>query len=140
MRHLVAGLLAVFPYPAIVGVGNAVAQQQASFSEWTIPGPPLTSESLPGAALPDSVRRKVGYQHWKGAAIGAGVGAVLGSALAFGLASHCSDCTVTTGDRAQAALVVTGAGGVFGFLVGLASPKYVWESLDTAGVKYDRAE
>ena len=33
----------------------------------------------------------------------------------------------TTGDRARAALVATGASTVFGFLVGLASPKYVWE-------------
>jgi hypothetical protein len=70
---------------------------------------------------------KVGYHQWKGAEIGAGVGAVLGSVLAFGLAGDCDYCTTSTGDRAPAALLVTGAGSVFGFLVGLGSPKYVWE-------------
>jgi hypothetical protein len=75
--------------------------------------------------VPDSSRHKVGYQHWKGAAIGAGAGAVLGTVLAFGVAGECDDCTMTTWDRAQGPLVVTGAGSVFGFLLGLASPKYL---------------
>lgn len=134
MRHLQAGLVAAILCLAIVG--NAVAQRQASFTRWTVPGPPLTSEGLSGAMLPDSVRRTVGYQHWKGAAIGGGVGAVLGSAFAFGLAGRCADCTVTTWERVQAALLVTAAGGVFGFLVGLASPRYAWEApLDTSGAE-----
>jgi hypothetical protein len=46
------------------------------------------------------------------------------SALAAG--AGCADCTITTGDRAKAALVVTGGGAVVGFLAGLASAKYVW--------------
>jgi hypothetical protein len=78
--------------------------------------------------LPDSVRRKVGYHHWKGAAVGGAVGAALGSAFAFGLAGRCSDCTVTSWERVQATLFVTGVSGVFGFLVGLASPKYAWQA------------
>ena len=126
MRHLQAGLLAATLCLAIVA--SAAAQQEASFSRWAAPWPAATSAGPSGATLPDSVRYKVGYQHWKGAAIGGGVGAVLGTALAFGLAGKCADCTVTTGDRAQAALLVTGTGSVFGFLVGLASPKYVWEA------------
>ena len=109
-------------------LGGAAAQQQVSFSDWTASWPAVMSTSSTGATLPDSLRRKVGYQHWKGAAIGGGVGAVLGTVLAFGVAGGCADCTVTTRDRAQAALLVTGVTSVFGFLVGLASPKYVWEA------------
>ena len=124
MRHVQAGLLAATLCLAIVG--STAAQQQASFSGWAAPWPAATSAGPPGATLPDSVRHKVGYQHWKGAVIGGGVGAVLGTVLAFGLAGRCADCTLTTWDRAQAALLVTGAGSVLGFLVGLASPKYVW--------------
>jgi hypothetical protein len=126
MRHLQAGLLAVTL--CLASGGQAMAQQQASFTRWSVPGPPLTSEGLPGAMLPDSVRRTVGYQHWRGAAIGGGVGAALGSAFAFGLAGRCADCTVSTWERVQAALLLTGAGGVLGFLGGLASPKYAWEA------------
>jgi hypothetical protein len=124
MRHLQAGLLAATLCLAIVA--SAAAQQQASFSRWAAPWPVATSAGPPGATPPDSVRHKVGYQPWRGAVIGGGVGAVLGTVFAFGLAGKCADCTLTTGDRAQAALLITGAGSVFGFLVGLASPKYVW--------------
>ena len=106
--------------------GDATAQERASFSSWTPPALAVTSERNAALTVPDSVRRKVGYQHWKGAAIGGGVGAVLGSVLAFGLAGKCADCIDTTWDRAQAALVVTGASSALGFLVGLASPRYAW--------------
>jgi hypothetical protein len=72
--------------------------------------------------IPDSVRQKVGYHHWKGAAIGGGLGALAGLILA--LAPGCSDCD----DPSVAATSLAGAGlgGAFGFLVGLASPKYEW--------------
>jgi hypothetical protein len=126
MRYLQAVLLAVTL--CLAGVGSVAAQQQVSFSQWVAPWPTVVSAGRSGATLPDSLRRKVGYQHWKGAAIGAGGGAVLGTLLAFGLGVGCADCTLTTWDRTQAALLVTGAGSVFGFLVGLASPKYVWEA------------
>jgi hypothetical protein len=106
---------------------SATAQRQASFSRWAGPTVGNRSPRPSGALLADSVRQKVGYQHWKGAAIGAGVGAVLGSALAFGLAGECADCTVTTWDRAQGVLLITGASSAFGFLVGLASPRYAWK-------------
>ena len=111
---------------------SATAQRQAGFSRWADPAPNGPSQQPRGVVLPDSVRQKVGYRHWTGAAIGAGVGAVLGSALAFGLGGQCADCTTTTWDRAQGALVITGASGVLGFLVGLATPKYVWTPSATA--------
>jgi len=44
-----------------------------------------------------------------------------------GVVGECDDCSVSTGSRAKAALVITGASSVFGFLVGLASPKYAWK-------------
>jgi hypothetical protein len=126
MRYLLASLLGATL--CLTGVARAGAQQQASFTKWRVPDPPLASEALLRPMLPDSVRRKVGYHHWKGAAIGGGVGAALGSALAFGVAGRCADCAVTTWERVQAALLVTGAGSAFGFLVGLASPRYAWEA------------
>ena len=124
MRYLEATLLVLALWAG--APKGATAQRQVSFSHWA--GPPLALPlPRPTAVVPaDSVRQKVGYQHWKGAAIGAGVGAVLGSALAFGLAGECDDCTVTSWDRAQGALLITGASSAFGFLVGLASPRYAW--------------
>jgi hypothetical protein len=125
MAYLKPCLLAVAFWAAHPSA--ATAQRQASFSHWAGPVPTApASRQSSGGLLPDSVRQKVGYQHWKGAAIGAGVGAVLGSALAFGLAGECADCTVTTWDRAKGALIITGASSALGFLVGLASPRYAW--------------
>jgi hypothetical protein len=126
MRYPQAVPLALTLY--LAGVGSAAAQQRVSFSQWEAPWRTVVPAGRSDATLPDSLRRKVGYQHWKGAAIGAGSGAVLGTLLAFGLGGRCADCSFTTWDRTQAALLVTGAGSVFGFLVGLASPKYVWEA------------
>lgn len=100
-----------------------------------VPSPPiiLREPSQNPASIPDSVRLRAGYQHWKGAAIGTGVGAVLGGVLALVAGGGCADCTITTGDRVQAALVVTGGGALVGFLAGLASPRYVWVQRGEAG-------
>jgi hypothetical protein len=79
------------------------------------------------ASVPDSARRQVGYQHWRGAgigmAIGAGVGAVTGALLSR---TPCSDCRRhSTGESALlVGLLGAGSGGVMGFLAGLASPQY----------------
>ncbi|HEX6433250.1 MAG TPA: hypothetical protein VFZ87_03380 [Gemmatimonadales bacterium] len=71
------------------------------------------------------MRTKVGYHHWEGAATGSGVGAVAG--LLIGLAGRygCSDCP-SDPSLATISLATAGLGGAFGFLVGLASPKYRW--------------
>jgi hypothetical protein len=124
MRYVEAALLILALWAG--APKGATAQRQASFSRWVGPTQALPSPLRSAVVPADSVRQRVGYQHWKGAAIGAGVGVVLGSALAFGLAGECADCTVTTWDRAQGALLITGASSAFGFLVGLASPKYAW--------------
>ena len=76
--------------------------------------------------IPDSVRLKVGYQHWKGGAIGTAAGAVAGlllDALAHG---QCQDCPSSDSHVVKTALAGAGLGGAFGFLVGAASPKYRW--------------
>jgi hypothetical protein len=80
--------------------------------------------------IPDSVRQKVGYHHWKGAAIGGGLGAVAGLVLGLAARVSCSDCDPSI---AATSLTVAGLGGAFGFLVGLASPKYEW--VPSPGVK-----
>jgi hypothetical protein len=69
---------------ALIFVANATAQQQVTFGEWTAPFSEVASAEPSSTTVPDSVRRKVGYQHWQGATIGATVGAVLGSVFAFG--------------------------------------------------------
>jgi hypothetical protein len=77
--------------------------------------------------VPDSIastRRLAGYQHWKGAAIGATSGAVLGALLGLRARTACSDCNMTGTDLVNVSLVTAGLGGAFGFLIGLASPKY----------------
>jgi hypothetical protein len=77
-------------------------------------------------AVPDSVRMKVGYQHWRGAALGGALGAVGGLVLAILAHGECSDCTDNDPSVVQVGLVGAGLGGAFGFLVGAASPRYVW--------------
>lgn len=78
--------------------------------------------------VPDSIRMRVGYQHWRGAgvglAIGAGVGALLGAVAPYG----CSDCDPPSRGETIVTLGLLGAGtgGLVGFLAGLSSPKYVW--------------
>jgi hypothetical protein len=133
---------------AIVVVGGLEGQAQPDrdvaviASRWVPePLPPvfaLESDFASGSILtrravivPDSVRRKVGYQHWKGGAIGAAAGGVVG--LLLGLASGaCDDCSSNDSVLLEAALAGAGLGGAFGFLVGAASPKYRWETRHSA--------
>jgi hypothetical protein len=77
-------------------------------------------------SIPDSVRRKVGYQHWKGAAIGGVLGAVGGLVLGLIADGECYDCTSNDPSVLKVGLVGAGLGGAFGFLVGSASPRYEW--------------
>lgn len=78
------------------------------------------------ATVPDSIRRKTGYQHWTGGAIGLGLGALGGLALALAAHGQCADCTSDTAPIGKVTLIGAGLGGAFGFLVGLASPRYRW--------------
>jgi hypothetical protein len=91
---------------------------------------PRVEPDFPPAELvgvPDSVRKRTGYQHWRGGAIGFAAGGALGALLGAALGNGCSDCSTAAGGRVFAtALAGAGAGGVLGFLAGLASPKYVW--------------
>jgi hypothetical protein len=93
------------------------------------PGPTdqsAPSASIPGATIPDSIRQRVGYQHWKGAAIGGGLGALGGFVLALGAGGQCDDCSSDTAPIGKVTLIGAGIGSALGFLVGLASPRYRW--------------
>lgn len=99
------------------------------------PRPPLILPTQPSAELagmPDSVRRVTGYQHWRGAGLGAVIGGAVGAlagVILVPMTDNCSDC----GERwsvGHGALVLgllgAGTGSAAGFLAGLASPKYEW--------------
>jgi len=78
-------------------------------------------------AVPDSIRKKLGYQHWKGGAIGGAVGGLAGFLLSqVGTRDYCTDCTSRDSDVLELSAIGAGLGGAFGFLVGAASPKYEW--------------
>jgi hypothetical protein len=100
---------------------------------WNLPVVASTMPDPAAIAVPDSVRVRGGYQHWRGAALGAGIGGALGiltGAVAGGITS-CDDCSQQPSAGTGAlygGLLGGGAGGVLGFLVGLSSPKYVWAS------------
>jgi hypothetical protein len=96
--------------------------------------PPRVETAFPPANLvgiPDSVRKRTGYQHWRGAAIGLAIGGAVGAltgAIGGGLSS-CDDCSrqpTAVNGALTLGLLGAGGGGVFGFLAGLASPRYVW--------------
>ena len=78
-------------------------------------------------SVPDSIRRKAGYQHWKGGAIGLGLGALGGLVLALSAPTGCDDCSSDPSPAGKVTLIGAGLGGAFGFLVGLATPRYRWE-------------
>jgi hypothetical protein len=99
--------------PHLVHAGGFAAHR------WSAPATPLSS-------IPDSVRQKIGYQHWKGGAIGASVGALAGLGLAILAHGQCDDCPASSPPIAQATVIGAGLGGGFGFLVGLATPRYRW--------------
>jgi hypothetical protein len=111
---------------------RGVAQEQPA--RWVSWHPAVAVSTMPepaAIALPDSVRVRSGYQHWRGAGLGTALGGTLGAiagAIAGGITS-CDDCSqqpsVGTG-ALYGGLFGGGAGGVLGFLVGLSSPKYNW--------------
>ncbi len=115
----------------------ATAPRNAAAQELGTPDGGPAADSLapvalyqPAVQVPDSVRRKVGYQHWKGGAIGAGAGAIAGLLLGLAARQSCSHCDP---NLAATSLSVAGFGGGLGFLVGLASPKY--RSLPDTGLQ-----
>ena len=125
MNRLLALLLLL---GATLAIPTALAGQE-SLMRATAPLQPPEPVRTPAAALaalPDSVRQRVGFQHWKGAAIGGGIGALAGLALALGAHGQCADCSSDSPPAGKVTLLGAGIGGAFGFLVGLASPRYRW--------------
>jgi hypothetical protein len=88
--------------------------------------PPHAAAPPAAVVIPDSIRQRAGYQHWKGAAIGGGLGALAGLALALAAHEQCSDCPSDSPNVGTVTLAGAGLGGALGFLVGLASPRYRW--------------
>ena len=117
---------------AVLVVGNGHAQEH--LTHWQSWNASIARSATPTPAairVPDSVRVRRGYQHWRGAALGAAIGGAVGAltgAVAGGVTS-CDDCRrqPTVGNGAlSGGLVGVGIGGVTGFLVGLSSPRYRW--------------
>jgi hypothetical protein len=115
----------------LVAGSPLVAQQALRLS----PGAPWTSLSPPRdlgplATEPGCIRRKTGHLHWKGAAIGGSLGALGGLSLALAAHDQCADCTSDTAPIGKVTLVGAALGGAFGFLVGLATPRYRWVAVE----------
>lgn len=111
-------------------VGGGLGYLVGRFSAKT---PPHVEPGLPSdlVVVPDSVRKLTGYQHWRGAGLGLAIGGAVGALTGAigGAVASCDDCSQqpTAGNGALAfGLIGAGAGGVLGFLAGLASPKYAW--------------
>jgi hypothetical protein len=123
MRYAIVLLVATSLGSSMTGAAHA--QAVTRFETNMIP-PWQPRKDAP--VIPDSVRRKVGYQHWKGGAIGGSVGALAALLLGVLAPTGCADCTSTDSDKLEVTLIGAGLGGAFGFLVGAASPKYRWEA------------
>jgi hypothetical protein len=109
------------------GIGYLIGRFSPKRPPPLVDGPELPSLELVG--VPDSVRKRTGYQHWRGAAIGLAVGGAVGALTGALRDEQCSDCgqQPSAGSRAlTVGLMGAGAGGGLGFLVGLTSPKYAW--------------
>jgi hypothetical protein len=98
------------------------------------PRPVLVSPATTLPTVPDSIRKRVGYQHWRGAGVGSAIGAGVGALLGLIGPIGCSDCNPPSRGETIVTVGLLGAatGGVVGFLAGLASPKYVWAPADAS--------
>jgi hypothetical protein len=123
----VAGAVALGLVGAAVGGGLGYLVGRFSPKKPRPDSLPTMSAKL--ATVPDSLRIRVGYQHWRGAgmglAIGTGIGVVTGALLST--LTTCDDCREASAGEAAVmlGLLGAGAGGVVGFLAGLSSPKYI---------------
>ena len=116
---LVLGLSPIAPAARAQTTDSATRLTRQTASATTVVSPALVT-------VPDSVRQGVGYQHWKGAAIGGGLGALGGLLLTLAAHGECADCTSNTAPVGKVTSIGAGIGGALGFLVGLASPRYRW--------------
>lgn len=83
------------------------ALRPSASAAWAALAPPPSH--LPPLSVPDSVRRKTGYQHWKGGAVGGGLGALGGLVLALAAPNSCADCASNSRPVGEATLIGAGA-------------------------------
>jgi hypothetical protein len=113
---MIRSVLVLIPLALALTAPAAPAQEARAFRE-----PPGFERAV---QIPDSVRRKVGYHHWKGAAIGGVAGAAAGLLLGLRAGDSCLDVCRENVSDVSATLIGAGVGSAFGFLVGLATPRY----------------
>ena len=122
------------PVPVLLLLGSLVASSNGRATAQAPRLTPAITARTAGAlnpdrravAIPDSVRMKVGYQHWKGGAIGGAVGALAGLMLGLVAGHTCDDCGSHDSPALIGSLAGAGLVGSFGFLVGAATPRYRW--------------
>jgi hypothetical protein len=103
--------------PLVIVVGLAassplLAQQARDPGESVMSAtfvPPRSATLL--ASVPDSIRRKTGYQHWKGGATALGLGALGGLILALAVPTGCDDCPSDPSPTGKVTLIGAGLGG-----------------------------
>jgi hypothetical protein len=85
-----------------------------------------TAPTPAAVAIPDSVRKQVGYYHLEGTLIGGLFGGLIGVGIGSALDGECSDCLSQDNSVAESGLLAAGAGAILGFLIGVSSPKRKW--------------
>ena len=130
VRIGLAVLLLLIGRPALASTLFAQEKALPARGVGLVLAPPHPPAASPAVVIPDSFRQRVGYQHWKGAAIGGGLGALAGLALALAAHGQCDDCSSDPPNVGTVTLAGAGLGGALGFLVGLASPRYRWVGRD----------
>ena len=130
MRICWPGLLGAL-IAAVLACDGHAQEHPTRWESWNASVATSATPTPAAIQVPDSVRVRRGYQHWRGAALGAAIGGAVGAlaGAVVGGVTSCDDCRrqPTVGNGAlYGGLGGVGVGGVTGFLVGLSLPRYRW--------------